>query len=113
VTHCTQQRYASQAADTAHAQTGHCRPNPRRATVSRLPDDTDRVENAATPTPPIFRATEPGTFPNTSTGTSLTSPAATVRALADIHSPQPPGCRKEDPSYKYGPFWGPQICTLQ
>jgi hypothetical protein len=67
----------------------------------------DRVENSATPKPTLFRATEPGKLPNTSTGISITSLAATVRALAGIYSPQPPGCRKEDSSCKNRPFLGP------
>jgi hypothetical protein len=52
-------------------------------------------------------------FKNIGGGISITSLAATVRALAGTSSPRPPGCRKEDSSYKYGPFRDQQTCTLQ
>jgi hypothetical protein len=86
---------------------------PRPGSAVRLPAELPSAGSPPTrtawktppPKTPLLRATEPGTLPNTSTGTSLTSLAATVRALAGIYSPQPPGCRKEDSSS--------QICTLQ
>jgi hypothetical protein len=43
-------------------------------------------------------------FQNINTGNSLASLAATVRALAGIYSPQPPGSRKEDSSCKTALF---------
>jgi hypothetical protein len=73
----------------------------------------DREENSATPKRPFSGPLNQALFGNFSTISQSTVLAATLRVSTGISSLQPPGCRKEDSSYKYSPFRGQQTCSLR